>query len=82
ARDFAAAGAERIHLVDLEGGGGGGPENLAAISKILAATSAKAQVGGGIRNLNTVARYLDSGISRVILGTAAVTDPGFLEAAL
>lgn len=82
ARDFAAAGAGRIHLVDLEGAKSGRPENLAAISKILAATSAKAQVGGGIRDLDTVARYLDSGISRVILGTAAVTDPGFLEAAL
>ena len=82
ARDFAAAGAERIHLVDLEGAKSGRPENLAAISKILAVTSAKAQVGGGIRDLDTVARYLDSGISRVILGTAAVTDPGFLEAAL
>ena len=82
ARDFAAAGAGRIHLVDLEGAKSGRPENLAAISKILAATSAKVQVGGGIRDLDTVARYLDSGISRVILGTAAVTDPGFLEAAL
>lgn len=82
ARDFAAAGAGRIHLVDLEGAKSGRPENLAAISKILAATSAKAQVGGGIRDLDTVARYLDSGVSRVILGTAAVTDPGFLEAAL
>ena len=82
ARDFAAAGAKSIHLVDLEGAKTGKPENLTAIRKILDETDLFAEVGGGIRSLETVERYLSIGVGRVILGTAAVTDPAFLEAAL
>ena len=82
AKDFAAAGAKSIHLVDLEGAKTGKPENLTAIRKILDETDLFAEVGGGIRSLETVERYLSIGVGRVILGTAAVTDPAFLEAAL
>ena len=82
AKDFQAAGAKYIHLVDLEGAKSGVPENLATIQKIIAETDLFVEVGGGIRNLETVETYLSAGVNRVILGTAAVTDPTFLEAAL
>ena len=82
AKEFAAAGAARIHLVDLEGAKTGKPENLETISKILSVSNLFAQVGGGIRNMETVKRYLDAGVNRVILGTAAVKNPDFLEAAV
>lgn len=82
AKEFAAAGATRIHLVDLEGAKTGKPENLETITKILFASHLFAQVGGGIRNMETVKRYLDAGVNRVILGTAAVKNPDFLEAAV
>lgn len=82
AKDFSTAGAKCIHLVDLEGAKTGKPENLEAIRKILDQTDLFAQVGGGIRNLETVEQYLQNGVSRVILGTAAVTDPAFLQEAL
>ena len=82
AKDFQAAGAKHIHLVDLEGAKSGVPENLPVIQKILAETDLFVEVGGGIRNMETVDTYLQSGVNRVILGTAAVTDPEFLEAAL
>ena len=82
AKDFQNAGAKHIHLVDLEGAKSGVPENLTTIRKILAETDLFVEVGGGIRNLETVETYLNAGVNRVILGTAAVTDPAFLEAAL
>ena len=82
AKDFQNAGAKYIHLVDLEGAKSGVPENLTTIRKILAETDLFVEVGGGIRNLETVETYLNAGVNRVILGTAAVTDPAFLEAAL
>ena len=82
ARDFAAAGAGCIHLVDLEGAKKGSPANLETISKIIEAANLFVEVGGGIRSLETVEQYLAIGVDRVILGTAAVTDPEFLEAAL
>lgn len=82
AKEFAAAGATRIHLVDLEGAKTGKSENLETITKILFASHLLAQVGGGIRNMETVKRYLDAGVNRVILGTAAVKNPDFLEAAV
>ena len=82
ARDFAAAGASRIHLVDLEGAKTGKPANLSAIAKIIEATGLFAEVGGGIRDMETVESYLAIGVSRVILGTAAVRNPDFLMAAL
>ena len=82
ARDFAAAGAKHIHLVDLEGAKNGKPANLNVIRKIVTETGLFAEVGGGIRDMETVESYLSIGVSRVILGTAAVTDPAFLQSAL
>ena len=82
ARTFAASGAKYIHLVDLEGAKKGSPANLATIQSIIEAADLFVEVGGGIRNLETVESYLSIGVNRVILGTAAVTDPDFLEAAL
>lgn len=82
AREFAAAGARCIHLVDLEGAKLGHPANLDIIEAIVKETGLFAEVGGGIRNMETVDAYLSAGVSRVILGTAAVEDPAFLEAAV
>ena len=82
AKAFAAAGAKHIHLVDLEGAKKGEPANLKTIAKIIAAADLFVEVGGGIRNLETIEKYLAIGVNRVILGTAAVTDPAFLEEAL
>ena len=82
AGDFAASGAKHIHLVDLEGAKTGKPENLETIRRILKSTGLFAQVGGGIRDPETVEQYLSIGVNRVILGTAAVTDPALLETAL
>ena len=82
AKAFAAAGATRIHLVDLEGAKTGKPENLKTIAQILSASHLFAQVGGGVRTMETVERYLDAGVNRVILGTAAVNNPVFLETAV
>ena len=82
AKDFQSAGCKHIHLVDLEGAKSGVPENLDTIRKILAETDLFVEVGGGIRNLDTIETYLSAGVNRVILGTAAVTDSAFLEAAL
>lgn len=82
AKAFQAAGARNIHLVDLEGAKSGVPENLDTIRKILAETHLFVEVGGGIRTMQTVDTYLNAGVDRVILGTAAVTDPAFLQAAL
>ena len=82
AKAFAAAGARHIHLVDLEGAKKGEPANLETIARIIAAADLFVEVGGGIRNLATIEQYLAIGVNRVILGTAAVTDPSFLEAAL
>ena len=82
AATFKAAGAKHIHLVDLQGAKTGKPENTAAITRILQSFQGFAELGGGIRNMETVDAYLSMGIDRVILGTAAVKDPAFLEAAL
>jgi len=82
AKAFQAAGAKHIHLVDLEGAKSGKPENLDTIKKIIQETDLFVEVGGGIRNMETVAAYLSNGVDRVILGTAAVTNPEFLEMAL
>ena len=82
AKDFAAAGASHIHLVDLEGAKIGKPANLETIRAIVETTGLFAEVGGGIRDMETVDSYLAIGVSRVILGTAAVKDPDFLHAAL
>ena len=82
AKDFAAAGASHIHLVDLEGAKIGKPANLETIRAIVETTGLFAEVGGGIRDMETVDSYLGIGVSRVILGTAAVKDPDFLHAAI
>ena len=74
-------GARRLHLVDLNGAIAGKPKNEAAIKSIIEAVAddIPVQIGGGIRDLDTIERYLDAGISYVIIGTAAVKDPGFLR---
>ena len=82
ALDFQNAGAECIHLVDLEGAKFGTTSNLPVIEKIVKATDLFVEVGGGIRTMETIEAYLSIGVDRVILGTAAVTDRAFLEAAL
>lgn len=82
AGDFASAGAEWIHLVDLEGARYGDTPNLEIVSEIVSETGLRAEIGGGIRRMETAQRYLDAGVRRVILGTAAVTDEGFLREAL
>lgn len=82
AKAFAAAGASRVHLVDLEGARTGVPGNLPAIRNILEAVPLFVEVGGGIRTIKTLETYLSLGVDRVILGTAAVTDPAFLKEAL
>ena len=81
ARKWLDAGAERLHLVDLNGAVAGKPANTTAIKAILDAVGDEmpVQIGGGIRDLDTIERYLDAGISYVIIGTAAVKNPGFLH---
>ena len=78
AQDFIACGAENIHIVDLEGAKDGTTPNLALIERI-AKGGLFVEVGGGIRSGEVAARYIDAGVGRVILGTAAVTDPALLE---
>lgn len=82
AKDFEARGAEFIHLVDLEGARTGETPNLDVISRIVSETKLFAEVGGGIRSMETIEKYISAGVSRVILGTAAVKNPSFLMAAL
>ncbi|WP_337575755.1 1-(5-phosphoribosyl)-5-[(5-phosphoribosylamino)methylideneamino]imidazole-4-carboxamide isomerase [Fournierella sp.] len=82
AKQFAATGATHIHLVDLEGARDGTTPNLKLIRRIAAETGLFVEVGGGIRNMDIARAYLENGVSRVILGTAAVTDPDFLRNAL
>lgn len=82
ARDFEAAGATHIHMVDLEGAKSGETPNLAIVEQVARETSLFVEIGGGIRTMETVDRYLAAGVSRVILGTAAVNDEAFLTAAV
>ena len=82
AEAFRAAGATHMHLVDLEGAKTGETPNLETIRRIRETVPLFIEVGGGVRNMEVVERYLDAGINRVILGTAAVTDPSFLRAAV
>lgn len=82
ARDFQEAGAACIHLVDLEGARTGEVSNLGLITEIIRQTGLFAQVGGGIRSLKTMETYLNAGVGRVILGTAAVGNPQLLGQAL
>src|SRR5262245_39940698 len=75
------AGATVIHVVDLNGAVDGEPRNLPEIEAVMKAVTVKVQVGGGIRNLATVRRYVKAGVSRVVLGTAALTDHSLLDQA-
>ncbi len=81
ARRWVDAGARRLHLVDLNGAFAGRPVNEGAVKAILRAVggSIPVQLGGGIRDLDTIERFLDDGLSFVIIGTAAVKSPGFLK---
>ncbi len=82
ARDFASQGATHIHLVDLEGARSGATPNLSTVCAIKEAAGTFCEVGGGIRSMEVVRRYLDAGMDRVILGTAAVADEAFLRSAV
>lgn len=82
ARDFERQGAKYIHVVDLEGAKIGKPAHLDVVERIAKETDLFIEIGGGIRDMETVERYLSVGANRVILGTAAVTDESFLRAAL
>ena len=82
ARDFEQNGAKWVHLVDLEGAKNGTTPNIEVVSQIARETSLLCEIGGGIRSMETVERYFEAGVSRVILGTAAVTDEEFLRKAV
>ena len=82
ALDFKACGARHIHIVDLEGARDGGTPNLDTVLKIQQASGLFCEIGGGIRSMEIVSRYLDAGVDRVILGTAAVEDEAFLKQAV
>ena len=79
AKSFAAAGAKYLHVVDLEGAKDGGTPNLETIKNIVENGGLLVEVGGGIRSEEVIRKYLDAGVFRVILGTAAVQNPAFLE---
>ena len=81
AKAFVAAGCEWLHLVDLNGAFAGEPVNAAPVEAILKACPVPAQLGGGIRDMATIERWLDKGLARVILGTVAVEDPDLVRAA-
>lgn len=82
AEKFAAAGATHIHIVDLEGAKNGDTPNIEAVKRIVKAAPLSAEIGGGIRSLSVIEAYLNAGVDRVILGTAAVNDMQFLKDAL
>jgi phosphoribosylformimino-5-aminoimidazole carboxamide ribotide isomerase len=82
AKRWAAEGAEFLHVVDLDGAKAGEPKNLDAIQRITAAVECPIQVGGGLRNANSVQAILDAGAERAVIGTAALRDPDFLAAML
>jgi phosphoribosylformimino-5-aminoimidazole carboxamide ribotide isomerase len=81
ARAFASQGFDYLHIVDLDGAFAGKPMNAAAVENILKAVSIPVQLGGGIRDTATVEGWLDKGVTRVIIGTAAVRDPPFVKQA-
>ncbi|MBR5825761.1 MAG: 1-(5-phosphoribosyl)-5-[Clostridia bacterium] len=82
AEDFLNSGAERIHLVDLEGAKEGTTPNLETVCAIKKTTGLFCEIGGGIRSIETIDKYISAGIDRVILGTAAVTQEGFVKEAV
>lgn len=79
ARSFKEAGATHLHVVDLDGARGGNPINFRTVERLIQSAGLEVQVGGGIRNRERIETYLNVGAKRVILGTAAVTDPTFLK---
>lgn len=82
ALDFVRCGADHIHLVDLAGARDGGTPNFDTVCAIKRSSGAFCEIGGGIRSMEVIERYLHAGVDRVILGTAAVEDPEFLRAAV
>lgn len=82
AKDFAAKGATHMHIVDLEGAKNGLTPNFDTVLEIKKAGGLFCEIGGGIRSMETVGKYLSAGLDRVILGTAAVTQEGFVEEAV
>lgn len=82
ALDFERSGARFMHVVDLEGAKSGETPNLETVKKLVSSTSLFVEVGGGIRSLEVIEKYINAGVGRVILGTAALTDRAFLLAAL
>ena len=82
ARSFEQAGATHLHVVDLQGARDGGTPNFRTVANIIQGTSLCVEIGGGVRNMDTVEKYLNAGAFRVILGTAALTDPEFLVQAV
>ena len=81
-RTFVEDGAQMIHIVDLDGARSGSPSQRELIAKLCSWSPVPVQIGGGIRNLETVSQYIEAGARRVILGTAAVQDEKFLKASL
>jgi phosphoribosylformimino-5-aminoimidazole carboxamide ribotide isomerase len=81
ARQFADAGAQHLHIVDLEGAREGLPVNLPSVQAILAAIDIECELGGGIRDEQSVREILDFGLSRLVIGTSALTDPEWFRAA-
>lgn len=81
AKKWESAGADWIHVVDLDGAFSGNPKNFEVIESIINSVSCSVQVGGGIRGLETVSRYIDVGVERVIIGTSAFNGSGFLQEA-
>ena len=82
ARDFEAAGAKYIHMVDLEGAKDGTTPNIDIVKQVATETALKVEIGGGIRSMQTLDSYFEAGVFRAILGTAAVTDEEFLRSAI
>ncbi|MBQ8214464.1 MAG: 1-(5-phosphoribosyl)-5-[Clostridia bacterium] len=82
AKGFASCGAKYLHVVDLEGARDGSTANFETVQALIQNSGLLVEIGGGIRSMETVKKYVDAGAFRVILGTAAVTDPAFLDEAL
>lgn len=82
AKEFERQGAAHLHMVDLEGAKDGTTPHLSLVERVAKETGLSIEIGGGIRSMETVERYLSCGVSRVILGTAAVTDEAFLQKAV
>jgi phosphoribosylformimino-5-aminoimidazole carboxamide ribotide isomerase len=82
AKRWAGEGAEFLHVVDLDGAKAGVPQNLDAVRRIATAVDCPIQVGGGLRDTESVASVLDAGAERIVIGTAALRDPGFLAKSL